>query len=755
MKKVSERTGEMIAVVIFLLATVLFLWDFSKSVNSVTYKKTAARVDEVTKQLSVTFGTKMEDSLEYIKSLSDFLCLQEIEPEKLPELLDHLAEDTLFCHIDFVDKNYTSAKTGQNYSVLASKMGGGYFSLPEDKRLGVSKTITETQQFGDVLVIYAPVYKGEELEGLVYGFLRTKDLERQINIESFEGKGNTFVFQPDGHIIVSSHALGCENFFDSLGGSELLEEQDKTTVQENIAAGKEGFVEVFINGQEGYAAYRQVGVRDWYIATTVPKSYIEEYSTEVQRSVKQLSFKYIALFLILLTYVANRISKSKKQIEDAYEELKISHRMFEVAIEKSDDAIFRYDIRTKVALYAKKPEYMKETQGLRLENIPFDCEKYFYIHPAYVSKYISLYEKIISGAPNGEEDIFLVMPDGSNRWNRITLTTIYDSAHNPVNAIGFARDVTNEKVVREKLATETKYRQAILNNTIFVYEFNTTKTLITNLHPEEERDPNFYGLERYIYRPAYGGMQNLDTLHPDDVDVVKEFFDINNVKLAFMRKLQSISVEYRIKDKYDNWVWVENPLHFLHDDSDEIKGIAYVKNINDIKLNQLKMKTKVETDDLTGVLNRTTAAEKITEILKQDPQTVHAFVIADIDNFKGINDHYGHQRGDEILKAVAASFKAELRESDIVARLGGDELIMLVKNVKNITLTKMKALSIGQRVKNICVNEADGRYASLSMGIAMAPGDGLSFDQLYENADKALYKAKEKGKARIEFYKED
>ncbi|NLP36394.1 MAG: diguanylate cyclase [Firmicutes bacterium] len=157
-------------------------------------------------------------------------------------------------------------------------------------------------------------------------------------------------------------------------------------------------------------------------------------------------------------------------------------------------------------------------------------------------------------------------------------------------------------------------------------------------------------------------------------------------------------------------------------------------------------------DSLTGLINRRYFEEKIAyEIsrIKRYGQEA-CLVIFDIDNFKSINDKYGHPVGDEILKKFASLLKAQLRKTDIIARIGGEEFAALLLNADKKT-GKLVAEKIRKSIEEEVFYIDDlGIKVTVSMGITVLSDDTDSYEEGYKFADKALYRAKAKGKNRID-----
>lgn len=159
-------------------------------------------------------------------------------------------------------------------------------------------------------------------------------------------------------------------------------------------------------------------------------------------------------------------------------------------------------------------------------------------------------------------------------------------------------------------------------------------------------------------------------------------------------------------------------------------------------------------DPLTKLWNRIHTEESINEYL-QERRHSGALIMIDLDDFKGINDTYGHIVGDEILKEFANTLDALTRENDIVCRLGGDEFVVFLKNVayQSVVSEKIEQMIITLE-KRISLPEDKG-HIRVSAGVALAPVDGRSFNQLYQNADRALYYVKQNGKGSYHFYSEE
>jgi polar amino acid transport system substrate-binding protein len=159
-------------------------------------------------------------------------------------------------------------------------------------------------------------------------------------------------------------------------------------------------------------------------------------------------------------------------------------------------------------------------------------------------------------------------------------------------------------------------------------------------------------------------------------------------------------------------------------------------------------------DALTGLPNRHLFVDRLDNALTRAQRTEEtlAVLFVDIDHFKSINDSLGHTAGDLLLRTLAQRLKATLRTEDTVARLGGDEFTVLVSGLKDPN----DLLRLGQKIHTtikVPVDVADRELTvSASIGVGLFPQDGTTAEQLLRNADLAMYRAKELGRDRTQFY---
>ena len=154
-------------------------------------------------------------------------------------------------------------------------------------------------------------------------------------------------------------------------------------------------------------------------------------------------------------------------------------------------------------------------------------------------------------------------------------------------------------------------------------------------------------------------------------------------------------------------------------------------------------------DALTGLANRKALRIKMEQLMREAQSQPNglALLFIDLDNFKPINDQYGHAVGDVLLKAIAGRIKGQARSDDLVVRLGGDEFVVLMQGAKN----KDEALALADRIVQALRSPINVHHTRLSVGasigVAMYPEQGATPDELLEAADKVMYEIKGEKKA--------
>lgn len=227
--------------------------------------------------------------------------------------------------------------------------------------------------------------------------------------------------------------------------------------------------------------------------------------------------------------------------------------------------------------------------------------------------------------------------------------------------------------------------------------------------------------------------------HPDD---------IGNVRRALRGTVNMIpdQIEHdriRMKKRDGEYSWYRGQYKALF--SPEGKAIRLIGTLTDISAQidrEQELRHQAQQDPLTDVYNRA-GVKLINARLEQISRGI--LFMLDLDDFKFINDTYGHAAGDKVLVAMGQILKDIFRTDDIVARVGGDEFVAFLSGSDNASMAQEKAQELLDRVRELKLEGIDTQI-SVSIGIASAPTYGRTFESLSASADEAMYEIKNGGK---------
>lgn len=433
------------------------------------------------------------------------------------------------------------------------------------------------------------------------------------------------------------------------------------------------------------------------------------------------------------------------------EQLKKHDEERKILLKQSGRCVFRFDIKghsisiaQETAAQLNLPETIENVPGCFLENN--------LVTPESKEDYKNFYDAMLRGDKSGETVIRTIDPRSGNPvWCCCVFSLVTGKTGEPKYTVVSVEDITEQREQQIAFEKWTQYNKAQLEGAHIFYECNITKNRIDHMGgplvqniPAEVRgcyDETF----QYI-------LKNL--IYPEDLVAYRDFFSRDGLCRCFEGGKRHLELEYRRLGKDKKPFWAKANVQLLTEPyTGDIKAFFVLKNIDEKKRRELELQELSQKDALTGLLNRRTVIEQISQLLETStPLGRHAFVMVDIDHFKTLNDTKGHQFGDRVLMDFAKSLKASLRAEDIIGRIGGDEFVICLRNVQlNQTLEETTA----QLCTALSRRLDEQTFISASLGVAVFPKDGMAFDELYQKADIALYEAKRLGRGCCVFYQND
>lgn len=242
----------------------------------------------------------------------------------------------------------------------------------------------------------------------------------------------------------------------------------------------------------------------------------------------------------------------------------------------------------------------------------------------------------------------------------------------------------------------------------------------------------------------------IQLIHPLDRDFVKDMIS------ATAQGKKNESAEFRLQVAKSEAIFVHQEIETITD-KNELIITGTVQDITRQKEAEKQIRHLAYYDNLTGLASRTYYQERIESLIKSAGRRNEqfAFLFLDLDDFKEINDHFGHHIGDQFLNAIAHRLKFIAREIDFIARLGGDEFCIIVDNIIDDNDVIEVANRCLQKINQPLLLDQHQIIPKVSIGIAIFPRDGINESQLIKAADTAMYSAKQAGKQCYAFHSHD
>ncbi len=214
---------------------------------------------------------------------------------------------------------------------------------------------------------------------------------------------------------------------------------------------------------------------------------------------------------------------------------------------------------------------------------------------------------------------------------------------------------------------------------------------------------------------------------------------------SFKEGINNLSYDFMITANGKDYYWLRisaRIFYWKYDNS--VRMLTFRENIDKRK----RMEFEAKMDVLTGLYNKKSLEALIKKSLKDERNEKKecAFIIIDVDHFKLANDYWGHAFGDKVLLKTAEKIKNYFRNTDILGRFGGDEFVVFVQNFSSAEWLKRKLNGLNEILIEELKSEGKACKISASIGAAVYPKTAALYENMFEKADKELYKVKRSGR---------
>ena len=328
--------------------------------------------------------------------------------------------------------------------------------------------------------------------------------------------------------------------------------------------------------------------------------------------------------------------------------------------------------------------------------------------------------------------------DGSIYWESASISPLRDEAGNITHFIAVKEDVTAQKRAEEQLRMNATVFDTTSEGIMVTDTDNVIKTV----------NPAFSRITGYEAEEVIGHSPNMLSSGRHTEAFYEQMWGA-----VSQNGYWSGEIWNRRKDGsvYPEWLSIAA----IKNESGIIKEyVAVFSDISKHKQDEEKIRYQANFDALTGLPNRSLLTDRLTQaILSANREEWKlALLFIDLDQFKVVNDTFGHVVGDELLQQVAERIRGSVREADTVARFGGDEFVILMQDVTDLEAPALVASKVISEVTAAFSLYQREIYIGASIGITIYPDDANTPDALLRNADMAMYQAKEQGRNNYQFF---
>ncbi len=378
-------------------------------------------------------------------------------------------------------------------------------------------------------------------------------------------------------------------------------------------------------------------------------------------------------------------------------------------------------------------EYCRLTGYNKHQLLELKIDLFDNIYPADRAKLREAIEACRYDRKPKEMQLRMQAADGEVRWVLLQCSYYPIKPDVPYFSI-VCWDINERKELEEELhllAEQYQLLQGLVDEIPMEYDVEKRQYRI----PNQYEDFAIRRSKQYISQE-----KALQFIHPED----REKYASTYEEASIIEK--SGSIEFRVQDfkQADTVVyrWYKTVYRSITGYDGQISHIiGRTYDITADKERQAELSQELRLDPLTRLYNRVAAQKQVDEYIAMEPDGVHVLLVIDVDNFKKINDTFGHAVGDTIITDIAQKIKESFRNTDVVGRIGGDEFIVFMKDTSE-AMARKKAELLCKNAKKVVYGGDKKLKVTISIGAAVIGKDGKDYNSLFKSADTAMYQVK-------------
>ncbi|WP_300390631.1 sensor domain-containing diguanylate cyclase [Fusobacterium sp.] len=745
MKKFIIKDRTFIAIILLLICVVIVsFFSLQSTIKREEIKRFQENFNKTTHYSTLNAKLLIDEMIKDLNKMSKMIGKYEnIHSPFVKDILIYTQDLSYFNVVGVVDEN------GDGYNSFGDSFNlsnRDYFKKSSVGKLGVSN-IFKSKVFKDkyAQIFSYPLYdKKKNIKGIVFGAFYFDSIEKITNIRlRNDDKTKLFFLDSDGNYINNNEFFKNNfTFWNYLEDTEISKNyitEIKRSFKEDRSLG----YNYKKNGITYYGHSFPFDNLNGYLVSETNDREVTNYIDKINSLVLKeelITGSCFGLMIFLICVYFRRINNETKE-----------------ANKKAEDNM---EIICKVAEHSQKTvfSYDSNTKTLSIKTNLFDN---FFLKDLSSDKVINNFpESLISSNIVDQDSIknlrklfcdehdqnfieIKTIVNNKEEWSRISIYNKFnDKKNNFDDIVGIIENITQEKLRESEHEKKLEIYEKLIKNAIFYAKADLCTDTVFELNGKNVK----LKLSEFLRNDF------LLKIKTNYLDYVIESFSFKNLNNIFNNGNDLFKLEFLVENKeVEQWV---SCIIYKINTNDNNKILFVVKDIDQKKKRELELKNRAEKDGLTGLYNSITLRNKIEEALqiKNFNNLKRVFIILDLDNFKEINDKFGHSYGDKVLIEIAKILKNRFRSNDIIGRLGGDEFVIFLNGVEDYEAAEKYIQCLKIATEKVYEKENLTVKISGSIGFSISPDDGSTFEELYTRADLALYEIKKCGKNNYKKY---
>lgn len=725
-----------------LVVLVLLAGAFATYISAVRQAVTSENqkyLSEITEQSIYTINQQINNNLQIIKALAaNIEWPEDSDFSKNMALLREACIINQFKRLGIVFPDGSTLTTDE---VPMSLKDRTYIRDAFAGSTSVTNTLVDKADGMFINVYATPITRRGIAIAVLIGTQHAEIFQKFLSVPLFNGQGSSYVVKNDGTKIFKAFNTlpsNSDNIFADLKKLTINSHPPISTLQDNLLEGKSGFFDYQYLGSRYYMNYKPLHINDWYFLSIVPASVFKTKSEYFLQMTFYIAGTVIVLFVLLFVYIYITETKYQQSIQQAENDLlsltaNIPGGVVQCRNDEQLSIIYINDEFCAIIGYAKQ-ELLEVIDNSFVHLIEEDD--------------LDAVRKKMQMACLGSEPIEIEYRIRHKNGNRIWVkerTQLCDDGNN-FYFYSVILDNNTERLALQRILLDAERYNMLLNlsdSIIFDVDMQTGEISYSKKHTE------LFG-ELVVGNNFPQSAIDAGTIYHEDIPHFVDFFE------RLYGGAEYIEQEMRLKSGSGEFWWCNVSATTLLDPnqiSSKIIGRIDIIESNKRQIEELTIQN--QRDPFTKLYNKVATVEHIREYINRPDHLYGVFFAIDIDNFKSVNDVYGHAGGDSVILGLTQEIKKVFRSSDIMGRIGGDEFAVFARDINDLELFTQKIPLIVSSLNYHIEDKEHPQTIHTSIGIAFFPQDGTTYEELYKRADEALYYTKNhKGKNGFSLYSE-